>query len=124
MMHNVRDLFKINGAKFYTYEYIEKNGIPKANRYDESGWEVARYFNPSKAKVLLHTSNGVREIFIYGEKTWFDTEEERDAYRAEKSAERAKLIARNKVLRAVNEKIAEKLNGMTEQELTDLLARL
>ena len=124
MMHSVKELFKIDGAKFYTYEYIEENSIPKAHGYDGHGWEVARYFNPSKAKVLLHTPNGKKEIFIYGEKIWFDTQDERDAYRAEKSAERAKLIARNKVLKAVNEKIAKRLDGMSEQELIDLLARL
>ena len=125
MMHDVNELYKINGAKFYTEDYLDKYNVPKAPKYHTSeGWTVARYFSPNTDRANINTASGKVVVYVYGEKTWFDTKEERDEYRAKRNAERAALTKRNKILKAVTDKVNEKLKSMSDEELTALLEKL
>jgi hypothetical protein len=125
MMHEVNELYKINGAKFYTEDYLDKYNVPKAPKYHTSGgWEIARYFSTNTDHANVYTANGKIVVYVYGEKTWFDTKEERDEYRAKRNAERTALTKRNKILKAVTDKVNEKLKSMSDEELTALLEKL
>lgn len=119
MKHNVNELYKINGAKFYTEDYIKANNIPKG-RHCDNGWSIATYLGTNKDDFRIYTADGVKIAYAYGEKTWFDSREERDAYRAEQAVARANLNRRNKIVKAINEKLAD----MNEEELMELLKKI
>ena len=120
MMHTYEELYKINGQKLYTWDYIEANNIPKSNRHDNTGWSKCYYLGPDKGTKNIHTAQGMRVVYTYGEKTWFDTEEERDAYRAERNAERAEETKRNKMLKV----IMEHYKTLSTEELEKMVATL
>lgn len=121
MKHNVNELYKINGAKFYTEDYIKANNIPKGERYTgDNGWSIARYLGTGKDDFRIYTAEGVKIAYAYGEKIWFDNREERDAYREEQAIARANVGRRNKLVKAINEKLAD----MSEEELMELLKKI
>ena len=123
MMHNVNELFHINGQKLYTWDYIEKHGIQKRNIYnthDQSGWSEVMYINNSKGILNIYTAQGRKIGYLYGEYTWFDTEAERDEYRAQRNAERAEETKRNKMLKV----IMEHYKTLSTEELEKLVATL
>jgi hypothetical protein len=59
-------------------------------------------------------------VYFYGERTWFDTKEERDEYRAVENARRKAQNARYKV----KAKITHILDDMSFEQLEMLLAKL
>lgn len=121
MKHTVNELYKINGVKLYTKDYIEANNIPKCKRYDrEEGWSMAHYLGTGKDEIRIYTAQGLKIAYAYGEKTWFDTREERDAYRAEQKIARENAGRRNKVVKAITDKLA----SMSEEELIALLEKM
>lgn len=120
MKHNVIELYKINGVKFYTEDYIKANDIPKGDAYTRnSGWSVARSLGTNKDSFRIYTAEGVKVAYAYGEKTWFDTKEERDAYREEQAITKANATRKNKLLKLINEHLAT----MSEEELVELLEK-
>ena len=120
MKHNVSELYKINGAKFYTEDYIEANDIPKGDTYTRnSGWSVARSLGTNKDSFRIYTAEGIKVAYAYGEKTWFDTKEERDAYREEQAVVKANATRKNKLLKLINGHLAT----MSEEELVELLEK-
>lgn len=120
MKHFANELYKINGAKFYTDDYIKSNKIPKGKRYGQEGWSKALTLGTNKDDFRIYTAEGVKIAYAYGEKTWFDTKEERDAYRAEQATMRAEMARKNKLIHAIN----EKLSAMNEEELAEFLAKM
>ena len=123
MMHNVNELFHINGQKLYTWDYIEKHGIQKRNIYnihDQSGWSEVMYINNNKGILNIYTAQGKKIGYLYGHYTWFDTQEERDAYRAERNVERTEETKRNKMLKV----IMEHYKTLSTEELEKLVATL
>lgn len=120
MMHTHEELYKINGQKLYTWDYIEANNIPKSNRHDNTGWSKCYYLGPDKGTKNIHTAQGMRVVYTYGEKTWFDTEAERDEYRAQRNIERAEETKRNKMIKA----ITEHLKTLSTEELEKIMATL
>lgn len=120
MMHTHEELYKINGQKLYTMDYIEANNIPKATRHGSTGWCKCYGLGPDKGTKNVYTAQGMRVVYTYGEKTWFDEEAERDAYRAMRNAEREEETKRNKMLKA----IAEYYKAMTTEELEAFVATL
>ena len=130
MKHSIHELYytaTIKEGTFYrTYTYFTE-GYRKANNI-----QLTKRFNPiddgmahrvnskmGDSFVLLDT-NGERRVYLYGEKTWFDAKEERDAYREKMRDERAEEIARNKV----KKEITAMLDKMTIEELQVVLATL
>lgn len=111
MRHTVTELYRTNEKGYYTEDYIKANGIKEYRK-------IMHLIG--KDAVKINTATGIKTVYFYGEKTWFDTKEERDAYREETNRERAEMISKNKVIKAIN----EKLNTMTEEELNKLLQTL
>lgn len=121
MRHDVRELYKINDVKFYTEDYLETNNIPKANRRTHTtGWSVALYLGTNKDDFRIYTADGIKIGYAYGEKTWFDTREERDAYRAEQAIARAESARKNKIIKLIHEALTE----MSEEELLEVLEKI
>lgn len=120
MMHTDNELYKINGQKYYTEDYILAHNIPKAKRYGNEGWSIAMSVADKKGYINIHTANGVVKGYIYGEHTWFDTEAERDEYRAWRNAEREEETRRNKMLKA----IMEHYKTMSTEQLEQVMATL
>ena len=120
MMHTIKELYKINGEKFYTADYITAHNIPKATGYNEQGWSKCYGLGTDRGTKNIHTADGVMTVYTYGEKTWFDTAEERDAYREEQKIARAELNKKNKMLKA----IMEHYQSMGVEELEKGLANI
>ena len=123
MMHNVNELYHINGQKLYTKDYIEAHNIPKRNIYDihsEGGWSEVMYINNNKGIINIYTTQGKKVGYLYGQYTWFDTEAERDEYRAQRNVEREEETKRNKMLKA----IMEHYKNMSTEELAKVMATL
>ena len=118
MMHTINELYKINGEKFYTADYITAHNIPKAKKYGENGWSRCYSLGTDKGTKNIHTAEGVKVVYTYGEKTWFDTAEERDAYRAQKNIEREEQSKKNKMLKA----IMTHYENMSIEELAKVMA--
>ena len=91
MKHEITELRRINNRKLYTADYLEASGLTKEDTNPV-------YFVVAK-EITINTANGIIKGYMYGEKTWFDTEAERDAYRAERNAERAEKQKRNKMIK-------------------------
>lgn len=87
MKHNIEELYTIEGyTGLYTKEYLESEEIPvKKVRAKLGEARVCRYYtgaNKKDGSVKIYEPLSMRIGYMYGEKTWFDTMEERDAYRA------------------------------------------
>lgn len=111
MKHTVTELYRTNEKGYYTEDYIKVNGIKEYRK-------VMHLIG--KDAVKINTATGVKTVYFYGEKTWFDTKEERDTYREKANREHAEMISKNKVIKAINEKFAT----MSEEELNKLLQTL
>lgn len=112
MMHSINELKRINNRKLYTADYIKANNVAK-EALSNVGYLVSDTIN-------IITANGVIKGYMYGEYTWFDTKEERDAYRAERNAERAEETKRNKMLKA----ILAHYKTLSTEELEKIVATL
>ena len=120
MMHTDKELYKINGQKLYTADYITANNVPKATREDSTGWSKCYGMGTDKGTKNIYTAKGKKVIYTYGEHTWFDTAEERDAHREAMNQERAETNKRNKMLAA----IMEHYKSMSNEELANVVATL
>lgn len=109
MKHSVRELVKVNGKGYYTQEYVEVNGIPQARTFGagNSGWQTVLWVNQKKGVIKIQTPTQVITGYLYGEKTWFDTEAERDEYRAACLAERAEAAYRKQLLENIMAQYAQ-----------------
>ena len=111
MMHNIEELYRINGRGYFTKSYITQNNID--SRLCKPVWWVV-----GMNELNVHTMNNVViKVYVYGEKTWFDTKEERDTYRAMRNAEKDEQTKRNKIIKAITAKCKE----MSTEELELLL---
>ena len=112
MKHTMNELYKAkNKSTLYTEDYVKANKIADVRQV---GYLV------NKDELKIQTMEGIKFGYAYGEKTWFDTKEERDVYREEQAKARAEMVAKNKVIKAINEKLKE----MDEAELLELLKNL
>jgi len=111
MKHTMNELYKTGRNTYCTHDYIEMNKLVEYKRVS---------YLVNKDEIPYHTINGLKIAYMYGEKTWFDTKEERDTYREKQAKARAELVAKNKVIKAINEKLKE----MNEAELLELLKNI
>lgn len=95
MKHNINELYELRNATrktLMTEDYCKAQGYTigtdrQVRRACQLNGEVYampclfRTHNDKPVKVL--TLEGVKLIYLYGEKAYFDTEEERTAYREE-----------------------------------------
>ena len=122
MKHNINELYHINGQKLYTEDYIKANNIQQATVENHEGWSRVSYvLNTSSSKERnLHTAEGVKKIYIYGEKTWFDTMAEREEYRKIREQERAEQSRRKRAMTTINDYLAT----LSTDDLKDLIKGL
>lgn len=122
MLHTHKELYKISGEKYYTWDYIIAHGIKRSKPgYHEIGKYTPCYaIRANSGEINIHTANGQIKGYVFGEKTWFDTREERDAYRAQQTAARENMIAKNKLLK----QIMAHYETLTIEELQEVLTTL
>ena len=127
MKHNVNEIYSIkrhvSANNFYcTLAYCEANNISiysyKNNREGQAHQQP--YIQGCKGQFKYHDIDGMHIAYLYGEYTWFDTEEERDACRERHNKEQAEQRARNKVKKA----ILERLDQMSIEELEEVLKKI
>lgn len=121
MMHTYKELYQIGGKGYYTEDYLIVNNIPMGKRFsDENKARHCISLGTNKGTKTIYTTQGKRTIYTYGEKTWFDTEAERDAYRAQRNADREEEVKRNKMLKI----IMERYKTLSTEELEQVMATL
>lgn len=94
MKHNISELYKItynNKTIRCTLEFINANDLEMYNhkkQYDNKPRLLAkpcRYhacdYKRNNGGIKVYDTNEIITVWLYGEHTWFDTMEERDAYR-------------------------------------------
>jgi hypothetical protein len=97
MKHSISEIFSIHNAEnnkkvLATRRYIETNSVFVITRPRESEghlvWArpLSYHINSGKPLKVLDLED-IKLAWLYGEKTWFDTEEELAQYRAEVAAE-------------------------------------
>lgn len=126
MTHHTDELYTMtaNNKRVYCSRlFLEKNGLTVTDRKERTTAKitVSKCFgvtNKDTIKVLF--ASGERTVYIYGSYHWFDTERERDEYRAQAQAEYKATVERNKVQKAIN----AKLDTMTKEQLESVLALL
>lgn len=120
MIHSVEELYCIDGRGCYTWDYLCAKGVPVAQNYRdkvEGDAYTMTSFGPNKGSRRMYDANGYKIIYLYGEKTWFDTEEERDAYRVQRNIEKAKSARRNKA----KAKVITYLDTLTTEQLEKIV---
>ena len=125
MRHNMNELYDIyfpNGSrKIATYDYVIANNIEIAKtslrRYEDNPTFAVRCrskVGTSKPKKALDV-NGIKLIYMFGEKTWFDTEEElnecKEEYNKERNEIKAKKIVRDKIIALLDDMSVEEVEN-------------
>lgn len=118
MRHEVTEIYtvtiktKVSYRHIYcTMDYIKANNIPHFR--DTDHYEAKWYYytctniNNPKREATLTDTNGSRRIYLYGEKTWFDSAVERDAYAIEATAKRAEVSLRTSAKKSLSDMIDE-----------------
>jgi len=130
MKHSIEEIYivhsNVSGANvMVTEQYVIANNIPTPKYRERSQHLVyARpllsHLNHNKPIAVRDVDDVTKLIYLFGEKSWFDSQEELDAYRVEYQRERALSIAKNKLKKA----IGEKLDDLSIEELEAMLLAL
>lgn len=132
MKHSITELYTLynvdTNTKIATREYCEANNIPCYEKTPKTYEErQAGYAKPCVSHVNTNSKglnvlnvDGKKKIYLFGEKTWFDTPEELEKYREQYQRERVQQTLRN----SVKKEIIAILDGMELQDLEILLAKL
>ena len=119
MKHHISELYHINCQGYYTLAYIEAQGLTVCKGHNDPSPVYYAIHAMGDSKTIQDV-DGKRTVYLYGEKTWFDTREERDAYRVERNKEREENLKRNKILK----EIMKRYEAMTTEELAEELKRM
>ena len=124
MKHSISELMRIHNAKtmntYATVEYCKAMGIPMRRSNSDTYCRPAiSHINTGKPVNVLDV-NGVKVIYLFGEKTWFDTEEELIKHRTVYNEQRNKEKERNELKR----QLLAKVEMMTTEEMRELVAQL
>jgi hypothetical protein len=130
MKHAITEIYAIyneinNQKKLATLDFIQENEIVIATPRNRGSHLVyarpcSGHVNNNKPVKVLDAHNKTKLLYLFGEKTWFDTQEELDQHRAEYQAQRAEETARNKA----KKEIAAILDTMSTAEIEAILASL
>lgn len=130
MMHEINEIYVVYNSvnkktANVTRAYVEAYAIPVPNFRDRDKHLVyarpmSSHINANKPLSVRDIDDKIKLIYLFGEKTWFDSQEELDAYRAEYHKERSAMIAKNKLIKAVT----EKLQAMSAEEIAKILETL
>lgn len=130
MKHSINEIFGIYNAKgdkkvLATRRYIETNGVFVVTRRCESEghlvWArpLSSHLNHGKPLKVLDLE-GVKLVWLYGEKTWFDTEEELSAHRILVAAE----MAENRIRNLAKKGLAEMIDEMSVEEVKAFMEKM
>ena len=134
MKHEITEVMYIWNANlgnhYATVEYCKANNIPmpvdnEARRMFRKSQSIfatpARSHNGNKDnKINFLDVNGKKTAYLFGSYTWFDTQKELDEYRKEWHKREEEKMVRNKLKKA----IAEKLDQMSLEEVEKILKSL
>lgn len=134
MQHKVEELFTIwNGTErttMATITYVKANKIPVlTNKRDELAYDKENLiYATHKISGIVHNKqpirvldkNGIKLIYLFGEKIWFNSQEERDEFSQNYWAEENKKRARNKMIKAITEKLA----NLSDDELQKIFEKI
>ena len=133
MKHSITELYTLYNVypsikKIATREYCEANNIPCYEKtpetYEERQAGYARpcvsYVNNSNKGFNVLDVNGKKKIYLFDEKTWFDTFKELEEYRKQYQHEQIQQTLRN----SVKKEIIAILDGMELKDLEILLSKL
>lgn len=123
MKHDIKELYTINGRNgTYTEAYLHAHGIRVGTHHQllQEGYATKCYYKVSRGTINIIDVCGKRTVYMYGEKTWFDTLEECQAHRI---AENAK--AAEKRLRIIAKSgLGKKIDEMTIPELRKFMEKM
>lgn len=122
MKHSIEEVYYINGRNgTYTAAYLAANNIPIGSRHTllQEGYAHKCSYKVAPTFYLTEVC-GKRKVFMYGEKTWFDTEEELAAYRILASAE----MAEKKIRNLAKKGLAEIIDGMSIEEVKAFMEKM
>lgn len=130
MKHNINELYRVyntvnNKSRLVTLEYVQANNIAIPSHRDRDNHLVyatteSYHTNNNKPLRVLDVNDTIKLVYLFGEKTYFDSQEELDAYREEYKREQTLSIERNKV----KKEILAKLDNMSTSELIKILEGL
>lgn len=129
MKHGYNELFKIKGLKnYYTENAIKELGVSidegrNPHLKDGDAYRCISHQQAGGAKGFFRLWDGadsIRIVYTVGETLWFDTKEERDAYREEYQAARNLAITQNKIIKRID----EYLRTLTPEQLEEMAQKL
>ena len=125
MMHSIKEIYESRLRKPMNFRctlaYCQANNISIYSYRTNRGGEAHQLCTITTAgQFKYYDIDGMHIGYNYGQYVWFDTEEERDAYRTEQNIKIAAERARNKVKKA----IIERLDQMTIEELEEVLKKI
>lgn len=121
MKHNMNELFHIKGdPKIYSAKAVEFVNQPKLASKAQKGDAVRINSKTNNGKPFrIFDEIGSKEYrlgYLYGEKTWFDTQKELDDHRKKSQEERIKTSKKNELLK--------KLEKLSISELEKLVNKM
>ena len=130
MQHNISEIFSVYSTKskkvvLATRRYVETNGIFVVRFSREIGehliWARPLNYHVNSGKPLKALDlEGVKLVWLYGEKTWFDTEEELAAHRILESAK----CAENRIRNLAKKGLADLIDGMPVEEVKAFMEKM
>lgn len=119
MKHSMNELYTIKGQRgLYTEDYLNAYGVYTAETY--SAWTEGKAYpvdyRSNAGTLNVHTAEGMKVVYTIGEKTWYDTEAERQHVR-EAMARKCEVMAHRKEL-------LTKLDKLSTANLEKLVAKL
>ena len=122
MKHSIEEVYSINDKTgTYTAAYLAVNGIQIGSHHTLMQEGYARKCSYKVTPTFYLTDvGGKRKVFMYGEKTWFDTEEELAAHRLLVSAE----MAEKKIRNLAKKELAEMIDGASVEEVEALMGKM
>lgn len=117
MKHSINELYAIDGKGTYHQSYLDS--------IDTTGCRIIhKHFiinNPKNDGTFYYiTAEGKVKAWLYGEKTWFDTKEERDEYRAQRNAEMDERAKRKTLIN----RVLNYCENLSDEELIDFLNKI
>jgi hypothetical protein len=119
MKHSITELYTIKGQRgLYSEDYLNAYGVYTAETY--SAWTEGKAYpvgyRVNNGTLNVHTAEGVKVVYTIGEKTWYDTEAERQHVR--------EAMARKREVMAHRKELLAKLDKLSTANLEKLVAKL
>ena len=132
MKHSIEELYRLpnsDNRSLMTKEYCKANGIVIVT--DRAVWKACQkngaiyamhahsHQNNNKPVKVLDV-NGIKLIYLFGEKTYFDTQEELDSHRKAFQEQQAK----EREINRLKKELLAKVEGMSAEELKKIIEKI